>query len=162
MKVINRIVLLFAIVFFLTAGNTFGADKAVLKGIKAVDVYVGGKELNATQKSQLQTDVELKLRLAGIKVDLDASQWLVVDISINEITGGDSKKVVLKYAHAEVYLSEWVLLLSRNQETSILAKTWNRGFLMHGPPDDLWPYCRDRVRDLTDTFINDYLSVNQK
>lgn len=163
MKAKYRIVMLFAIALFLIVGDVFGDENVVLKGIKSVEVYISETNLTATQISQLQTDVELKLRLAGIKVDPRSSQRLIVEVDMTEITRKSSKEVVLNYAIVQVYLAERVLLLSRNQETSVLARTWQGSkYTLHGPQDDFWKRCRDCVRDRTDEFINAYLSTNPK
>jgi len=164
MKSYYRIVTLFAVVFFLTAGNAFGKNNAmILQGIKSVRVNIASTLEKSGKRSQLQQDVELKLRLAGIKVDANSSQTLVVEVIVETLTPNSSSQVLGNYGTVKISLEEEVFL-SRNPRISLTARTWegNEMVVLHGPPDDFWKRCRDYVRDFTDGFINDYLSVNPK
>lgn len=165
MKANHRIVTLFAIVFSLIAGNALGQDRnEVLQGIKSVRVNISGILKESEKRSQLQTDVELKLRLAGIKVDPNSSQTLVVSVMIVPVMADQSSKVIGNYGTVQLSLADEVFLL-RNPKIASIARTWQGSYAyLHGPSDNdnFWERCRDSVRDFTDEFINDYLSVNSK
>jgi hypothetical protein len=133
--------------------------RATLKGIDTVWVLVealtpGAKTLGLTQE-MIQTDVELKLRLAGIRVvtqeealKLPGSPCLYVDVNVVESAGAASIGVELVQG----------VRLERNGD-AILAPTWSMGTLGRNPSaQDI----RDRVKDYVDTFLNALLSVNPK
>jgi hypothetical protein len=138
-------------------------DNRTLEGIKSVKAgIVLSSEEYGISSHQLLNDVELRLRLAGIKVDSNSSQTLLVVVTIMKIEPSASSSVIGRYGTVQIKLEEEVRL-SRNPRISIMAPTW-QSYLMylHGPPDDFGKRCRDAVRDFTDVFINDYLSVNPK
>jgi len=138
-------------------------DNKTLQGIKSVRVKIAlSSEEYGINSYQLQNDVELKLRLAGIKVDSNSSQTLSVVVAIMKIEPSASSKVIGCYGTVQITLEEEVHL-SRNPGTSTIAPTWQSYIMyLHGGPDNFGKRCRDKVRDFTDAFINDYLSVNPK
>lgn len=140
--------------------NEYG--RASLKGVEAVYVLV--ESFSEDEKSAgfdtrtFQTDVELKLRLAGIKV-LTKKEWLTttggpylyLNVNpLNPITGENSPfNIDLEFNQS--------VLLDRDPSISVLAATWSVGNIGNG---DI-TYVRDSVKDRVDTFINAWLSVNQ-
>ncbi len=150
-------VLLFAVVGQLAKAN----QHDTLKGISGVYVLVesfGEDEKRAGfNKQNFQTDVELKLRLAGIKVQTNkeslatpGSPYLYLNVSsLHEQRGENAAfNIFLK-------LTEQVWLV-RNPATRIYATTWSGGRVGYG---DL-QYVRDGVKDVVDQFITAWLSVN--
>jgi hypothetical protein len=140
-----------------------GGDKyevATLKGIKALNVLVedlpdGAKTLGLT-KEMIQTDVELKVRLAGIRAvsseeraKLPGSPALYVNIIVSD----DSRA-----AHIEVVLEQNVSL-ERNGQSVLAATTWSTGILVTNPTAQ---GLRNFTKDHVDQFVNDWLSVNPK
>jgi hypothetical protein len=111
----------------------------------------------------LQTDIELKLRLAGIKVDPTVSPNLTVLLLIFNLDR-DSAEVVYLGRAAFVNLSLLQdVQLPRAPTIRTAAQTWNSGFSqLWGPPETFADRCRAIVRDLVDEFIDAYLSVNPK
>lgn len=139
------------------AQDTFAAT---LKGISAVFVLVeslpdGAKVLNLT-KDTIQTDVELKLRLAGMRVasqqegeKLSGSPHLYVQINLT-----DSAQA----ASIDVELDQNATLELNGQFAPAVA-TWSKGILIASPTAQ---GIRDGVKDRIDQFLNAWLSVNPK
>jgi hypothetical protein len=133
---------------------------ASLKGISAVFVWVeplpsGAKELGLSEEI-IQTDVELKLRLAGMRVvkqeegvKLPGSPYVYVRVTVTDGAG---------VADINVNLRQNVLL-ARNRQFALAAETWSKGFLMVLPTSQR---IRVEVKDLVDKFLNAWLSVNSK
>ncbi len=140
------------------AQNSF--QESSLKGISAlfVDVEylpVSAKPLGLT-KETIQTDVELKLRLAGMRVvalgegvKLPGSPYLYVNVNLTADARAGSVNIDL----------EQDALLQRNGEFATAVTTWHTGALMTNPTaQDI----RAEVKDVVDKFLNDWLSVNPK
>ena len=148
------------------AKSAIDSEKQSLKGIPKLLVLVEKidpeieNETNIT-RNIIETDVKLKLRMAGIKViDYDKVQpsegfafiYVTLDIiKINE----------LLYTYSiEVRLQQHVRL-NRNDELTI-ATTWHSNFLGYVGTNRV-NTIRDRVKDqIDDEFINDYLEMNPK
>jgi hypothetical protein len=137
-----------------------------LRGLSGVGV--GIEYLNDEAKragfdaNTLQTDVELKLRLAGIKV-------LTREESIR-VPGSPSLYVNLNFINAanglgvysiEVELKQNALLERDKTVLALRATTWSTGYLGTAPRDTVSPV-RSALGDLVDRFLNAYLSVNPK
>jgi len=125
--------------------------------IESLDPEIGKGGLTT---AQIRTDVELKLRLAGIKV-LTEKEWLqttgrpflYVDIHAFKF---DTSEVYIYHIGIQVY-QEVVLIRAPQEE--IFSATWKTWVLRKsGHIEDL----RNRTKDGMDVFINTYLSVNPK
>jgi len=139
-------------------------DKKTLRGIKAMAVLVENLrqdiEKDGLKKSSIQTDVELKLRLAGIKVLTKeegikpASPYLYIQVS-------SVKYEDLMYSYSiSVDFCQYVYLY-RDTDIHFYATTWsiaNIGFFGVNRVKEI----RDGIKDQVDKFINDYLAVNPK
>jgi hypothetical protein len=136
------------------------ASVATLKGIRALFVLVedlpdGAKTLGLT-KEAIQTDIEPKLRLAGIRVvtqedgrKLPGAPFLYVDAHV--MPSGEA-------ANIDVELHQDVLL-KRKDDLAVVVSTWSVGYLMSNPTAQA---IRDAIKDQVDTFLNAWLSVNPK
>jgi hypothetical protein len=131
-----------------------------LKGISAVSVLVedlpnGAKVLGLT-KEMIQTDIELKLRLAGMRVVTDAEGL--------KIPGSPTFYVVVNLtddasaACIGVELDQSAQLL-RDGQFAPSVDTWSKGIVMSHPTAQT---IRDNSKDLVDMFLNAWLSVNPK
>jgi len=133
---------------------------ASLKGITAVSVVVeglpeGAKVLGLTEET-IQTDVELKLRLAGMQVvapkegiKLLGGPFVYVRVGI-----ADNHNA----ACIDVFLAQNAVL-ERNNQSAPGVITWFAGTLVTGPTAQ---GIRDRIKDSVDEFLNAWLSVNPK
>ena len=144
-------------------------DRDNLKRLRGVEVVVEMSENSGTllQKegvgeSQLQTPVEDKLRQAGIRVLTQEERdrtpgrpYLFLNINSTKIQGNPPFASVA----ITLELEEQVLLQRGN--TSASAATWSTGTVGTVPADDVRSIY-DRIGDLVDEFINDYLAANPK
>jgi hypothetical protein len=159
--------LLFAILLWQPSGVAAEEDPDTenLKGIKAVTVVVetlkpAAVEAGLTEK-QLQQDVELRLRLAGVKVVPETEikrgvPWLYVSVGTYLRKGSE-----LFAFHSLVELQQNVLLM-RDPTIVTAAGTWRTQSLGTVGPEEFREFVRQSVRDKVDTFLNAYLSVNPK
>jgi hypothetical protein len=142
-----------------------GLAIATLKGISAVAVAVEqlpdrAKAVGLTEES-IQTDVELKLRLAGMRVvpkeevdKVPGAPWLYVRVNVRHVTDN------IEAAHIDVFLCQGAIL-ERNGQVAPITVTWFTGQLSvlgTNAAETL----RDETKDLIDEFLNDWLSVNPK
>ncbi|MFN7947020.1 MAG: hypothetical protein U0Z53_16840 [Blastocatellia bacterium] len=145
-------------------------QKKALKGLKNVFVLVEGLSPDAEQDGLtaaiLKTDVELRLRKAGIRV-LSLDGWaktpgvpiLYVNVALQKNKAGF-------YACAlNLFLIEKVLLerdlMQRDTTVNDLhfAVTWRDGAVATKAESRLRTV-REDLSDLVDSFINDYLATN--
>jgi len=133
---------------------------ATLKGIAAVGVAVedlpdGAKVLGLT-KEDIQSDVELKLRLAGMLVvtleeayKLPGKPYLNVRVGLTRNARAASIAVELKQN----------VVLERDGQSALSLATWAAGGVAsNATAHDI----RDWIKDKVDLFLNDWLSVNPK
>ena len=136
-------------------------DRATLKGLKGVVVIVESLEAvverDGLTASQLQTDVELRLRQSGIRVieaagDPDVP---VLYVNVNAMKQSTGNTYVYE---AEVSVFQTCRIIATNGFA--LAQTWSVSNVASVGVANFGRVARDLVRDETDTFINAFLSVN--
>lgn len=159
-----------------SAGSAMTKNIDDLHGIKSVLLYVAvvtpsglDCELNA---GELSRDVELKLRLAGIKVLKSMTKftenspqliqsweaegrpqlWISVFISNSFLSGKYSFRISVRLKQD--------VLIARAPSTVIVSTTWEDEdwFEKTGAIKDI----RDAIKDSMDKFLNDYLTINPK
>jgi hypothetical protein len=136
----------------------FGSDdqytRRSLVGLSSVAVVIEDLRAAATEvgltEEAIRTDVELKLRLAGMRIDPAASEYLYVNVNV--VTFG-------RAAGIEVELDQPVKLARNPSSMSLSAATWSIGSVLTTPTAQA---IRDRVKDQVDMFLNAWLSVNPK
>ncbi len=105
--------------------------KLTLKGLKGVDVIVEGLnpdiEKDGLHKSSIQTDVELKLRMAGIKVLTEEESlkesgmpYLYVNVNSGKIKTGF-------YVYSILVELKQAVFLSRDVNILCMGSTWSPG-----------------------------------
>ncbi len=136
------------------------STRSTLKGINGLSVVVvdlpdGAMVLGLT-KDSIQTDVELKLRLAGVRVmtleehlEVPGKPYLYIDLNLTKSARAASVDVSL-HQNAR---------LDRNGELAYGVATWNAGVLITNPTAQT---IHDYVKDAVDQFLNAWLSVNPK
>lgn len=140
--------------------------KVPLTGLIGASVSVGNMnpeaEKDGLAKSTIQTDVELRLRQAGIRV-LDYLEWkatpgepdLFLSIGTTKLKGG------MMYGYSiQLSLFERVRL-ARDPNKTVTAITWDTESGGNIPTERL-SELRTVVRDMVDEFINAYLAANPK
>jgi len=139
-------------------------QQKALVGLKGVEVAVEGMNPQAERlgltKAQIQTDVELRLRKAGVRVLTDeeslgtpGSPWLYVNVG----TFIRSGSALCAYG-VEVVLNEMVTL-ARGFKT--VGGIWHTGNVGTVGTSNIREIRKD-VGDQVDKFINDYLAANPK
>lgn len=156
-----------ALILSLFCGNAFAYDdefsRPTLKGLKGVHVLVESLKEDIVKaglnKETIQTDVELKLRLAGIPVltreecvEEPGSPYLYV------IAGVLKSELCGYIVKLDVEVKQEVRLV-RSPAIQKDAATWSVGGF--GRTSDL-KGIRECIKDQVDIFINAYLSVNPK
>lgn len=108
---------------------------------------------------QIQADIELKLRSAGIKVLTKKECILESGFPQIIVSIGILEPWERQYIYSIILSFSQVVLLERDRNIVAFGDTWSRSGL--GSTNNL-----DRIlkmnKDLADEFINDYLSVNPK
>ena len=166
-------VVAFSIPSFLSPANAFSLSCGdCLKGLEGVEVLV--EEVKAELENynltaiQIQTDVEAKLREAGIKVlskeENEKVQplrkpYLYVKINSHKLPW---KREVIAYS-IEIALKQLVLLSHqpKSARKPFYAPTWDENIGGAATPKD-FAEIRDGVHQLTDKFIKAYLTANPK
>jgi hypothetical protein len=164
MRIITAVILAAAFSASALAGDSEW-ERGSLKGIKAVGVLIdlsSDAGVCGVNSSILLTDVELKLRLAGINV-LSAEEHKkdalkpFVYVAADVMKDRHTKACVW---HVTVALSQ-VVSLHRDQSITTAASTWDAGMLgIEFPTAEQG--VRDAAKNLVDQFLNAYLSVNPK
>jgi hypothetical protein len=135
-------------------------SRFTLEGITAVSVSVeklpdSAKVIGLTADA-IQTDVELKLRLAGMHVATE-KEWLqlpgmpILYINVNLTNPALAASIDVMFKQN--------VRLERNDMTVANISTWDRGTLLGNPTAQR---IRDLIKDKVDVFLNDWLSVNPK
>ena len=136
-----------------------------LRGIKGVNVLIEllnpDIEKDGLKKEQIKTDVELKLRLAGIKVlneeellNEPGQPYLHVNVNSNKSELGF-------YSFSITIELNQLVLLIRDLDTIFTACTWSTKTVGFAGVEKVGQI-RDYIKDDVDLFINDYLFVNPK
>lgn len=143
------------------------SNLATLRGLKGVGVIIedlpAEVEKAGLLKSQLQVEVEFKLRSAGIKVltreeclKTPGEPYLYINININT---SKTESSIFPYT-IDAMLIQKVMLL-RDPDKITYAVTWSIGGV--GSVDkSILPSLRMNVEEVVDKFIYAYLSENQK
>jgi len=133
-----------------------------LRGLKGVGGLRPEIERSGLSKTQIQTDVELKLRMAGIEVFseeeyLDVSGRPRLYVSVNGFKAEDTRDYVFSVS---VGLIQDVYLVRTVPDfTEYGAVTWSHSIVGISPKLGT---IRTGVKDMVDRFISAYLSVNPK
>ncbi len=136
-------------------------ERENLKGLQGVFVLVEGIDKDAQNaglsEDTIQTDVELRLRLAGIKVLTEAEclktpGYPYLYVNLNATNRANS----LIYSIG-IDLNQRVTL-ARDPSTVTHASTWHTGSVGIGGVE----FIRNAIKSNIDVFLNDYLAANPK
>jgi len=128
-----------------------------LKGLKEVQVFILPNKLTDDIQFQIRNDVEIKLKMIGLKVNPNATEILCINVLTNEVGG----EISSYYGSIEILLRHPRIQVIRIETIQTDAIIWKSNVhLLHGPPEGFNKRCREGVKDLVDSFINDYLTTN--
>ena len=134
-------------------------QRSSLRGLKTVEVIIECAATDATGElptSTLQTEVELRLRLAGLEVKAGRDSHLHIRVQPLPLQTPDhcvySVKVELNQAAS----------LTRDSTIFLPMRTWHTELIGFVETRKLHEAIQDAVSDLMDQFVNAYLSVNPK
>ncbi len=152
------------VVLLILPGMVWGFNTKVtretLQGIKGISVVVEKmgpeSEKAGLTKSQIQTDVEMKLRMTGLNVltfeevsKVSGSPWIYVNINIGKTSHGAYVFNINLELMQNVYLERY------NKRS--IASTWSVEYIGITPNlDDI----RSKTRSLVDDFRHAWVSVN--
>jgi hypothetical protein len=139
-------------------------ERRSLVGLKAVYVLVETIDREAEQdglpRSTLQTDIELKLRQAGIAIHTveqsaraPGSPYLYLNVA-----AGKNRAGFYAY-HVRLSLEQGVSLI-RAPTVTVTGSTWQSNGVIGIVRSGNVAKIRDAVRDVVDEFINAYLAAN--
>ncbi len=133
---------------------------ASLRGIRSMSVVVEEIKpgISGLTEKAIQTDVELKLRMTGVKVDSSAKTYLYVQVTwLSTHMGG--RHVGYGY-YVQVKFEQGVTALETGWQG--IASTWGSGSIGSSPTEGAGRRIRRTVKENVDEFLNDYLSVNPR
>jgi hypothetical protein len=140
-------------------GQDGAAQRATLKGVTIIEVVVEEMdpvaERDGLTRSQLRTDVELRLRQAGITVGPTLTGHLYVNVDTVKSDHGQT------YAYNVVVQYVQQVVLARDPKALVFATTWETGGVGMIVVDRLREVRQD-VANYVDQFIKAYLEQNPK
>jgi hypothetical protein len=146
------------------AQNDSKSSRQSLKDLTGVYVLVDNPRPDAEQdglsSSQIQTDVEQRLRMAGIKV-LTMEEMLKAPGMPTLYVDVKTLKKQESYSYSVQVILQQNVRLERDPTNLFIAPTWRIGAVGFVGATKI-NQIGDGVRDEVDRFINAYLSVNPK
>jgi hypothetical protein len=173
----QRLVWVFLVVALAAVMSTPAAarDRWMLEDVEDMWVVIEDvndvlKDYNLTQ-SQIRTDVELRLRKAGIVLRATAEQWLYVNVNAISQSYGIAYNATVEFDQPMILLSDARVFRDAGFEVTDTVLSWMgwksasiwRSSLLGtvGSRRDPEATVRAAVGDLVDEFINDYLAARQ-
>jgi hypothetical protein len=140
-------------------GQDSPAQRATLAGVRTVEVVVEAMSPDAERdglaRSQLRTDVELRLRQAGITVGPSLTGHLYVNVDTAKSEDGPT------YAYHVLIQYIQQVVLARDPKAPVFAATWETGGVNMIGANRLHEV-RRYVAAYVDQFINAYLEQNPR
>jgi hypothetical protein len=138
-------------------------SRASLRGVKAFHVLVE----NITDappevtRDDFQTDVELRCRQAGIRLEDAPGTYLYVAITLQELKYANGQSEGAYAFSVAVEFNQPVLLL-RDPTIRVIAPTWFKHSTGVVELRDLRTFLRRSVSDKVENFLNAFLEQNPK
>jgi hypothetical protein len=153
---------LFLVLFVRTAVAGEDFTRKSLAGLAGVNVFIEPVK-EPLDRSTIKTDVELRLRRAGIKVlDMETCQKTPGKPFLRVVGNTTTPATQIFAVSHDVELFQSVVL-NRDKSISTLASTWRTGGVALGVGKaNLVKGVRDLLRQDVDEFINDFLAANPR
>lgn len=136
-----------------------------VKGIHVVieNLHDDAKSAGLTRE-QLQTDVELKLRHAGIKINSfdemsESYDKTKIYVTINTFSSDDSPGIIY---HVSVRFRQLVLILRSPHHGMVCGTTWSAAEMCLVAKSKFPETARQVAKEQMDEFIKDYFKANPK
>ena len=159
--------LLAAAFLFCFASTVFAqvGTNAVLKGANPIAVVIQDSAEDATREEftteLIRTDIELELRKAGIRIvnrselsPESGQPYLFVFVNT-------AKGALNVYAYNIDVRFFQNATLTRNPDVALSVPTWSRSIVGTERGNRL-PSLREKIQEITQAFLNDYLAANPK
>ena len=156
-------VLFVTVLLFMTAaGFAVCSDATHLGGLKTVAVQIRIDDtIPELKEADFRTDVELKLRMAGIRVvPMNGTSSRDGTLTIDIMAVEDNAKIMYSYGIRVDFAQR--MILPSQPGTSIFSVTWSQWMVGTGGKKKAPPVVKDSVRGFVDEFVNDYLAANPK
>ena len=158
-------VLLVLVLSLLAVSSTISSELeqkslADISGMHLIVEPLGNEALEmGLSQETLQTDAEQKLRLAKVEVDPQFGPHIsiLINCAFPKSASGQEMGYI---AMVKVEFNQEIYILENFHR--MYAPTWKSSILIWGAKDGFENDARERVRDLMDQFIKDYLAANQK
>ena len=162
MKRLVTVTLMMIVFLPCVKGQSTLDEKQSLKGIASLFVLIEDisdeVQRDGLSQTQLQTDIELRLRKAGIRV-VNKDQGIGGPFLYLNITA--VKQEVGLYAVGIQLTFNQEVVLVRDKTVRLVATTWRLGGVNIVGSQKV-SQTRNIVGDVVDAFINDYLGANTK
>ena len=143
-------------------------DRATLKGVKSmcVVVEVADQAHSKLSKEELQTEIEGKLKQAGIAIDKNGTTCLYLNVRVLQAIGRQAIAIRRKDKPIPLYAVDLRLeflqtvALTRDPAAKTYAPTWSTANLATVASDDLGKTALEITTSLADQFITAYKSAN--
>ena len=143
-------------------------DRATLKGIKAVCVVVEVADQSRSKfsKEELQTEIEGKLKQAGIQVDKSGTTCLFLNVRALQAMERQAirrKEKAIPLCAVDLRLEFLqTVALTRDPAAKTYAPTWSSANMATVAADDLGKAALEITTSLVDQFVTAYKSVNPR
>ncbi len=142
-------------------------QRATLAGLTGVEVVVeelnAGVEQDGLTRSSLRSDVELKLRQAGIRVLTPIERSAMPGSPYLYLRIGTVRNRVSIYGYHIVIELRQLVRLTRDSGVTTWAATWQSGGIVGTiGADKLSATVRENVQEEVDTFLGAYVAANPK
>jgi hypothetical protein len=141
-------------------------DRATLKGVKSmcVVVEVADQAHSKVSKEELQTEIEGKLKQAGIAIDKNGTACLYLNVRVLQAIGRQAirrkEKPIPLYAVDLRLEFLQTVALTRDAAVKTYTPTWSAANMATVASDDLGKTTSEIANSLVDQFVTAYKSVN--
>ena len=129
-------------------------DRETMKGINQLYVIVSVQTKDGLNGSQIEADIDRRLRGAGIRVVGTTPRLPCLFVSVSVLKHKDGSWIY----EASVSLNQSVTIAANN--SPYMASTWSTSILAFASGSDAPRLVRTDIETLTEQFVGAYISVN--